>query len=68
MNDPLLVGLLERLDDLTGNRGGLRLGKTPCRDHLRHRPARDVFHDQEVHVLLAVEIVDRGDVGVVQAR
>ena len=31
-------------------------------------PARDVFHDEEVQVVLGVEVEDRGDPGVGQAR
>ena len=35
---------------------------------LAQRPPRDQLHDQEIDALLAVEIVDRGDVRMVEPR
>ena len=42
------------------------LRERPAGDALRQRLARHVLHDQEVDPVAAVEIVDRGDVRVVQ--
>ena len=66
MDDPLLVGRLERLGDLPGDGKGLVQGKGPALQPLGEVVALDELHDEGAHAARLLEAVDRGDVGVLE--
>ncbi len=56
----------EAIDELNGKREEFGLGeRTECERGVKGF-ARDVFHDEEVRAALGVEIVDGGNVGVIE--
>ena len=68
MDDAALVRFFESGGHVAGKRDDLSLGQRPGGDALGERRSRDVLHDEEVDPVGAVEVVNGGDVGVVQAR
>ena len=71
MDDALLVGLLERLGDLPGDRDGLVDGDRPALQPLREVLALDELHGEQVRAAAAregrlLEAVQVGDVRVVE--
>ena len=68
MDDPLLVGLFERLRDLQREGKALGKGKRPGFEAFGERRAGDELHDESVGRAAGLEAVDLGDVGVVQLR
>ena len=66
VHDAALVRLLERRRHVAAECRDLLLRQRAAGDVLRQRLARHVPHDQEVDPVAAVEIVNRGDVRVVQ--
>ena len=68
MDDPLLVGLFERLRDLQRERKAFSKGKRPGFEAFGERRAGDELHDEGVRLAAGLEAVDLGDVGVVELR
>ena len=68
VDDAVLVGFLERRSDLEPERGDFFFRETFAAQLLRKRGAGDELHDQEVDTFLRIEVVDCGDVRVVQFR
>ena len=68
MHDALLVRGLERLRDLRAERAGARLGQRTVREQVGERLARDVLHHEEFDVTVLIEIEQRRDAGMEQAR
>jgi len=66
VDDPALVRFVERAGDLGAERQSFALGERAGADLRRQRRPGDVLHHQVVDAVLAVEIVDRADVRVVQ--
>ena len=56
------------LEKLRSEPGDLTLVVCARRDPVGQRLARDVFHDEQISITDRLEIVDRGDVGVVETR
>ena len=67
MNDAALVRFFESGRHVARKRDDLSLGQRPFGDALDSVGPGDVFHDEEIHTVGAVEVVNGGDVGVVQA-
>ena len=67
MDDPLAVGLVQRIRDLNGRLERLLQRQGPLGQPLGQRLALQVLHHQEVHAVLAPHVVERADVRVVQA-
>lgn len=68
MNDPALVGSLERLRDLFEDRQRLVRRQRSTLDPFGERFARHQFHLEECGVADLLESVQRGDVGVIERR
>ena len=66
MNDPSLVGGLQRVGDLVGDRHRLRDRQRPPLQPLGQRRALDELEDEGMHALRLLEAVDRPDVRVVE--
>ena len=66
MDDAALVRLLQRRGNLAAQCGDLLLRQPAGGDALRQGLARHVLHDQEVDAVAAVEVVNRGNMRVVQ--
>ena len=66
VHDAAFVRLLERRGHVAAKRGDLLFRQRATGNELRQRVARDELHDQEVEPVAAVEIVNRGDVRVIQ--
>ncbi len=66
MDDALLVRLLERLGDLTGDGQQLSDRNRPAGEAVAEVLALDVLHGEERDARILVQAVDRGDVGVVE--
>ena len=67
MNDPGLVGGLQRFGDLLGDREGFIDGDGASRDAIRQRRTLDELEDQRSNVLGLLQPVDGADVRMVQA-
>jgi hypothetical protein len=67
MDDARLVGRLERVDDLAGDRDRIGDRQGAARfEHLGERDAGNQFHDQGTHVTGVLDAVDMRDVGMVE--
>ena len=62
------MGFLERGRDLESERDHFFFRQTFAAEFLRESGAGDEFHDQEIDAVLRIEIVDGGDVGMIQFR
>jgi hypothetical protein len=67
VNDPLPVGSGKALQQLRPEVHRLRLRQGPSRDSIAQGFARHVFHDEQIAIPHGLEVVNRGDVGVIQA-
>ena len=68
MDDAAGVTGRKPLEKLRTEPGDLTLVVCARRDPVGQRLARDVFHHEQISVTDRLEIVDRGDVGVVETR
>ena len=66
MDNPLAVGLFERLCDLQSERKALSKGKRPLFEAFGERRAVDELHDERLDAAALFEAEDRGDVGMVE--
>jgi len=68
MNDGVIVCSDEALSELNRERKKLRFREKARGEAFAERPAGNVLHDEEVRAALRIEIVDGGDVGVIEFR
>jgi len=66
MNDGAIMGGGEAVGELNGEGKEVRFGEGTWGEGGVERVARNEFHDEEIGIALGVEIVDGGDVGVIQ--
>jgi hypothetical protein len=66
MNDGVLMGSGESLDELKGESEDFGFGKWAGGESGAERAARNVFHYEEIGAALCIEIVDGGDVGMIE--
>ncbi len=66
MDDPAVVRRLQPLGDLQRDLQRLVEGQRSRLELLRQRLPLGQLHDQEVHAVVVLDLVDAGDVGVVQ--
>ena len=68
VDDPLLVRVVGRIGNILQNGDCAARRELAFCDELRERPTLDEVHREVVPALLHVELMDRDDVGVAQAR
>ena len=68
VDDALAMRLVERVGDLDADLQYLRSGSAPLRKRCGKRLALEVFHHQEVDVVLGADVVEHADVGMVAGR
>ena len=66
MNDGVLMGSDESLDKLKGESEDFGFGERTGGESGAERAARNVFHYEEMGAALGIEIVDGGDVGMIE--
>ena len=67
MNDSVVMRLAQRLQNLPGDAQRFALVQRAVVQFSRKRLPGDQLHHQEVHAILGIEFVDRGDVRMIQA-
>ncbi len=68
MDDPLLVGGVERVGNLPRDGQRVAHGQRPFREAIGERHAVDELEHQRGHAIHVLETVDRADVGVIERR
>ncbi len=68
VNDAVLVRLFESGGDLDGDADQFHFGDRAAASIVGQRLPGDELHDNEIHVAVAVEVVDRRDVRMTQLR
>lgn len=66
MNDAVFVGFFEGVSNLRAESGHFFFGETRVGKALGHGIPGDEFHNQKILALLSVEIVDGGNVGMIE--
>ena len=66
VHDAVPVRLIESVGDLNRKPQRLLNGQGPAREQLGERLALQVFHDEKVDSVLAADVIERADVGVIQ--
>jgi len=67
MHHALAMSLVQRVSDLDGMLQGLVERQGALLQSIGERVSFDVLHDHEIHAILAADVVERADVGMVQA-
>ena len=68
MDDPLSVGLVERVRDLAAEAEDLVESERTLHEPLGQGLALEVLHDEELDAVLVADVVQRADVGVGKRR
>ncbi len=68
MNDAVVMSRGQPFRELHPEAEDFFLRQRPGSYFLAERDSGDVFHHQEIHTLLCVEVVDGGDVGMIKLR
>jgi hypothetical protein len=68
VHDASVVGCFQGLRDLQSDGHGFIEGQTTPLDPLGERFALYQFHDQEVAVAIVLDLIDGGDIRVIQRR
>ena len=66
MNDSEAVSFVERIGDLDGNREELLTRQRAALETIAERFAFEIFHHQEIGVVLTANVMQNADIGVLQ--